>query len=116
MSCIYHMSPYNVMHITCVAVPFRNTLTNDMMYIGDAIMRGFLKARPIDDPKTLDIDPENEMTVDKTDETPVQSLLTTTTEVKSGGPRVVKRTTTTVKKTRRVNSSRMGPSLMDNDL
>lgn len=95
---------------------FRNTLTNDMMYIGDAIMRGFLKARPIDDPKTLDIDPENEMTVDKTEEAPVQGLLTSSTEVKSSGPLVVKRTTTTVKKTRRVNSSRQAASLFDNGL
>lgn len=79
-------------------------------------MRGYLKARPIDDPKTLDIDPENEMTVDKTEEAPVRSVLTSSTDVNSSGPLVVKRTTTTVKNTKRVNSSRKAASLTDNGL
>ena len=35
--------------------------------IGDAIMRGFLKARVLDDPNTMDIDPENKLIVDKTE-------------------------------------------------
>ena len=86
-----------------------------MMYIGDAIMRGFLKARPIDDPKTLDIDPENEMTVDETEEAPAEHVTTTSTEVQSGGPLVVKRTTK-VKKSRRVNSFRKPASRIDNEI
>ena len=44
---------------------FRDTLTGDRMYVGDAIMRGFLKARIIDDDSGLDIDPENKMIVEK---------------------------------------------------
>ena len=36
------------------------------MYVGDAIMRGFLKARKIDDAHGLDIDPNNQMVIDKT--------------------------------------------------
>ena len=32
----------------------------------DAIMRGLLKARKLDDPNTLDIDDENKMVLDKT--------------------------------------------------
>ena len=31
---------------------YKDTLTGDSMYIGDAIMRGFLKARKIDNPGT----------------------------------------------------------------
>lgn len=46
---------------------FRDTLTGDRMYVGDAIMRGFLKARVIDDDSGLDIDPENKMVVEKTE-------------------------------------------------
>jgi len=37
------------------------------MYVGDAIMRGFLKARIIDDDSGLDIDPQNKMVIEKTD-------------------------------------------------
>ena len=47
---------------------FLDTLTGDKMYVGDAIMRGFLKARVIDDDAALlDIDPENKMLIDKTE-------------------------------------------------
>ena len=46
---------------------YHDTLTGDTMYVGDAIMRGFLKARQIDDPQTLNIDPENRLVIDKTD-------------------------------------------------
>jgi hypothetical protein len=46
---------------------FKDTLTGDSMYIGDAIMRGFLKARKIDDPTSLEIDPENKLVIDKTE-------------------------------------------------
>lgn len=46
---------------------YKDTLTGDTMYVGDAIMRGFLKARVIDDPKGLDIDPSNRMVIDKTE-------------------------------------------------
>ena len=37
------------------------------MYVGDAIMRGFLKARIIEDASGLNIDPENRMVIDKTE-------------------------------------------------
>ena len=46
---------------------YRNTATGDTMYVGDAIMRGFLKARKIDRTASMDIDPENKMLVDKTE-------------------------------------------------
>ena len=46
---------------------YRDTATGDSMYIGDAIIRGFLKARKIDNPGSLDIDPENKMVIDKTE-------------------------------------------------
>lgn len=46
---------------------FRDTQTGNTMYIGDAIMRGFLKARQIDNPHSLNIDPENRLVIDKTD-------------------------------------------------
>jgi hypothetical protein len=46
---------------------FVDTQTGDKMYVGDAIMRGFLKARIIDDPNALNIDPENRMVIDKTE-------------------------------------------------
>ena len=46
---------------------YRNTLTGESMYVGDAIMRGFLKARKIDRTASLDIDPENRILVDKTE-------------------------------------------------
>jgi len=36
------------------------------MYVGDAIMRGFLKARLIEDDSGLDIDPQNTMLIEKT--------------------------------------------------
>ena len=45
---------------------FRDTVTGEKMYVGDAIMRGFLKARLIDDPTGLNIDPENKLVIDKT--------------------------------------------------
>ena len=46
---------------------YKDTLTGDSMYVGDAIMRGFLKARPVDDPTSMNIDPQNKMLIDKTD-------------------------------------------------
>lgn len=46
---------------------FRDTLTGDQMYVGDAIMRGFLKARIIEDDSGLNIDPENKMVIEKTE-------------------------------------------------
>lgn len=45
---------------------FRDTMTNEKMYVGDAIMRGFLKARIIEDAHGLNIDPQNKMVIDKT--------------------------------------------------
>lgn len=46
---------------------FLDTLTGDKMHVGDAIMRGFLKARVIDDDAGLDIDPQNRMVIEKTE-------------------------------------------------
>jgi len=46
---------------------YKDTLTGDTMYVGDAIMRGFLKARIIEDATGLDIDPANRMVIDKTE-------------------------------------------------
>ena len=46
---------------------YKDNKTGEVMYIGDAIMRGFLKARKIDDPSSLDINPENKMIIDKTE-------------------------------------------------
>jgi len=48
------------------AVALLTLRVGDKMYVGDAIMRGFLKARVIDDDSGLDIDPENQMVVEKT--------------------------------------------------
>ncbi|ESO08150.1 hypothetical protein HELRODRAFT_190915 [Helobdella robusta] len=45
---------------------FRDTVTGEYMYVGDAIMRGFLKARLIEDASGLNIDPQNKMVIDKT--------------------------------------------------
>ena len=45
---------------------FHNTLSGDDMYVGDAIMRGFLKARRIENTTSLNIDPRNKMVIDKT--------------------------------------------------
>ena len=46
---------------------YYDTETAKSMYIGDAIMKGFLKARVIDSTETLNIDPENQMVIDKTE-------------------------------------------------
>ena len=46
---------------------FLDTLTGESMYVGDAIIRGFLKARLIGNTDTLNIDPENQMVIDKTE-------------------------------------------------
>jgi len=45
---------------------FKDTISNEKMYVGDAIMRGFLKARVIENAHGLNIDPENKMVIDKT--------------------------------------------------
>ena len=42
-------------------------LAGKTLYVGDAIMRGFLKARKLDDATGLDIDPKNRVVVDKTE-------------------------------------------------
>ena len=83
-------------------------------------MRGFLKARPISDAKNLDIDPENEMTVDKTEEGATNSE-TTAAVAPSNGHRTGRQTTTTtttttVKKSKIVNSFRKAASLIDNGI
>lgn len=45
---------------------FKDTISNEKMYVGDAIMRGFLKARILENAHGLNIDPENKMVIDKT--------------------------------------------------
>ncbi|CAD5125553.1 DgyrCDS13756 [Dimorphilus gyrociliatus] len=45
---------------------FLDTSNGDKLYIADAIARGFLKARKVDDPNSLDVDPSNRMVIDKT--------------------------------------------------
>ena len=45
---------------------FKDTVTNEIMYVGDAIMRGFLKARQMADVSGMNIDPSNKMIVEKT--------------------------------------------------
>ena len=49
------MSLCDIVLIVCCAI-----------FSADAIMRGLLKARKLDDPNTLDIDDENKMVLDKT--------------------------------------------------
>ena len=44
-----------------------NNLTGQQMYVGDAIKKGFIKATVVNDPASLDIDPENKMVVEKLD-------------------------------------------------
>ena len=46
---------------------YRDTANGVTMYVGDAIMRGFLKARVIDNPKSMQIDPRNKMVIDATE-------------------------------------------------
>lgn len=46
---------------------YRDTITGQKMYIGDAIMRGYLKARVVDDIASLNIDVNNKITIDKSD-------------------------------------------------
>lgn len=43
-----------------------DTLTGEKIYVGDAIVRGFLKARIVEDPSSLNIDPRNTILIDKT--------------------------------------------------
>lgn len=42
-----------------------NNITGDRVYVGEAIKRGFIKARIINNPKSLDIDPENKIVVER---------------------------------------------------
>ena len=58
---------YIFLNLAFDIVIFQDTLTGDEMYIGDAIMRGFLKARKIEDAHGVDIDPRNRMVIDKTE-------------------------------------------------
>ena len=44
---------------------FRNNKTDENMYVGDAIKRGFIKATFVKDPSSLDIDAENKVFIDK---------------------------------------------------
>lgn len=45
---------------------FVDTETGEKLYVGDAIVRGFLKARIVEDPTSLNINPENTIMVEKT--------------------------------------------------
>ena len=44
-----------------------NNKTGEKMYVGDAIMRGFLKAREVEKDHALDVDPANHMVIDRVD-------------------------------------------------
>jgi len=48
---------------------YKDTLSREEMYVGDAIMRGYLKAREMTERErsSLDVDPRNKMMVDKTE-------------------------------------------------
>ena len=46
---------------------FRDTATDQLLDISEALMHGFIKARVMDNPEQLDIDPENILFIDKTD-------------------------------------------------
>lgn len=46
---------------------FKDTSTGGSMYIGDAIMKGYLKARKIDNPKSMDINAQNQVFIDTTE-------------------------------------------------
>lgn len=45
---------------------FVDTSNGEKLYVADAIARGFLKARKVDDPNSLDVDPSNKMVIEKT--------------------------------------------------
>ncbi|CAH1781154.1 unnamed protein product [Owenia fusiformis] len=42
-----------------------NNVTDEKIFVGKAIKRGFIKAKHITDPTTLDIDPQNQMVVNR---------------------------------------------------
>ena len=44
---------------------YHHNVNNEDIYVGDAIRRGFIKATIVQDPSSLDIDPENKMVVEK---------------------------------------------------
>ena len=46
---------------------YRNNLTDEKMFVEDAIKRGFLKARIIDDESCMDVDPLNRMVIERTE-------------------------------------------------
>lgn len=45
-----------------------DSVTGQRLYVADAIGRGFLKAKEVDDPTELDIEPENTMYVEKVEQ------------------------------------------------
>ena len=42
-----------------------HNVTGEEIFIGDAIQKGFVKAKVVDDPSTLDIDPANRVVIDR---------------------------------------------------
>ncbi|XP_064638980.1 uncharacterized protein LOC135494697 isoform X2 [Lineus longissimus] len=44
---------------------YNDNVTGEKMYVGEAIKRGFLKAKEIDNPKSMDIDPDNHVVIEK---------------------------------------------------
>ena len=45
-----------------------DNVTGQRLYVADAISKGFLKAREIDDASEIDVEPENQMVVEKVQE------------------------------------------------
>jgi len=54
---------------------YHHSVSNEDIYVTDAIKRGFIKATVVKDPSSMDIDPENKLVVDKV-ETIRKKLLT----------------------------------------
>lgn len=44
---------------------YHHNVDNEDIFVGDAIRRGFIKATIVQDPASLDIDPENKMVVEQ---------------------------------------------------
>ena len=45
---------------------YRNNSTGESIYVGDAIRKGFIKATVVNDPRSLDISPDNKFNIANT--------------------------------------------------
>ncbi|XP_050389840.2 dystonin isoform X2 [Patella vulgata] len=61
---------------------YTNNITNEKVHVTEAIVRGFIKARVVNDANALDIDPENKIVVEKLDH--VKSKLSAIRAFKNG--------------------------------